>query len=176
LNPLDNSPTGACSLVETLCPAMAPDAGTGPDAGVACPYTGPPVIDPGTLAACSPTCAGAHCVPASLVPAAQQPLLKGCTAAGGGAGLCAPDQLIATGGNFLPKKCTSVAGAEGRCLSTCLPDIAEKAALLPTDNCAAGERCAPCFDPTSSMPTAPTGACTIACDQPAKPPVLLTCP
>jgi len=34
----------------------------------------------------------------------------------------------------------------------------------------------PCFDPTASDPNAPTGACSLACDAPAQPPVLLTCP
>jgi hypothetical protein len=174
VNPLDHTQTGACNLLEQLCPTG--DAGVAADAGVACPYTGPPVIDPSTLPACSPTCGGAHCLPATLVPPAQQPLLKSCAAAGGAPGLCAPDKLIATGGNFVPKTCTSVAGSEGRCLSTCLPDIAEKAAFLRQDVCAPDERCAPCFDPTSSDPTAPTGACSLACDKPAKPPVVLTCP
>ena len=175
-NPLDQTPTGACSLIETLCPAQTPDAGTAPDAGSTCPHTGPPVIDPSTLAACSPTCGGAHCLPAALVPTAQQALLSACTATGNLPGLCAPDELIEAGGNLVPTSCTSVAGAEGRCLSTCLPDIAEKSALLPRDVCAEDQRCAPCYDPTSSSPTTATGACDLSCDHPARPPVVLACP
>ena len=38
----------------------------------ACPYTGPPIIDPSGFPDCSPACAGSHCVPSSLVPAADQ--------------------------------------------------------------------------------------------------------
>src|SRR5215470_8205146 len=174
-NPLDHTSTGACDLIATLCPAAA-DAGVSPDAPPACPHTGPPVIDPSTLAACSPACGGAHCLPAVLVPPAQQALLQACTANGGAPGLCAPDDLIEAGGNLVPKSCASVAGAEGRCLSTCLPDIAGKAALLPRDVCAEDQRCAPCFDPTSTDPTAPTGACNLSCDHPVDPPVILTCP
>jgi hypothetical protein len=34
----------------------------------------------------------------------------------------------------------------------------------------------PCYDPTSSNPTAPTGACNLACDQPVEDPVILSCP
>ena len=176
-NPLDQTRTGACDLIEMLCPASEnPDAGAAPDAGATCPHTGPPVIDPNSLAQCSPTCGGAHCVPSTLIPPAQQSLLKACTATGGASGLCAPDELIAAGGNFKPKPCASVAGAEGRCLSTCLPEVAGKAALLPRDVCSTDERCVPCFDPTSDDPTHATGACSTACDMPLEQPVILTCP
>src|SRR5262249_11702016 len=76
----------------------------------------------------------------------------------------------------VPKTCTSVAGAEGRCLSTCLPSVSSEADLLPGDVCNTGEKCVPCFNPTASDPTAPTGACSLACDKPVNPPVTLTCP
>jgi hypothetical protein len=136
-----------------------------------CPWTGPPVFDPTAFAACSsPTCGGAHCVPAAIVPLAEQSLLAACTG-----GLCAPDPIIATAGEFVPKACVSIAGVEGRCLSTCLPSVAE-AVGLPHAGCAAGEQCMPCFDPTGSDPNAPTGACSFACDAPTKPPTILTCP
>ena len=170
-NPLNGEDTGACNLIELLCPV---GPGT-PDAGpTQCPYTGPPIIDPGTLPACSPACGGAHCVPAALVPDAQKGLLQACTATGGGAGLCAPDRLIETGGNFVPTTCASIGGSEGRCLSTCLPDVAAKALILPQDVCPDEELCVPCFDPTSD--NASTGACNIACDSPKQPPLELTCP
>ncbi len=175
LNPLDQQPTGACELIDLLC-SGEPDGGT-VDAGTpACPHTGPPILDPATFPACSPACGGAHCVPAQLVPAGQQTLLASCEATGGGAGFCAPDRLIETGGNFVPPTCESIGGAEGRCLSTCLPDVADKAALLPRSTCAADERCAPCFDPTSADPNEPTGACTLACDSAKEPPLVLSCP
>ncbi len=175
-NPLSGVSTGACDLIALLC--TSGDGGTdgGGDGGQICPYTGPPLIDPTTLPDCAPACAGAHCLPASTVPTAQQSLLGACTAKGGAAGLCAPDPLISTGGNFVPQSCTSVAGAEGRCLSVCLPSVASQAAVLPDDVCAANEKCVPCFNPTASDPTAPTGACNLACDKPSQPPVVLTCP
>ena len=136
-----------------------------------CPYSGPPIYDPNSFGACSPSCGGAHCVPSEIVPSGIQPLLASCTD-----GLCAPDPIIAAAGQFVPNTCTSIAGAEGRCLSTCLPAVAALAAVLPVSGCTAGERCMPCFDPTASDPNAPTGACSLACDAPAQPPVLLTCP
>jgi hypothetical protein len=176
LNPVSQVSTGACEINEKLC--SNGDGGTvaGDDAGGTCPYVGPPLIDPTSLDACAPACGGAHCLPASSVPPAQQGLLDACTAKGGAAGLCAPDKLIATGGNFVPKSCMSVAGAEGRCLSACLPSVAAQAAQLPKDVCDDGEKCAPCFNPTAADPTAPTGACTLSCDHPAQPPTVLSCP
>jgi hypothetical protein len=160
---------------EKLCAGA--DGGTSDDGGMAqCPYDGPPLLDPASFDACAPACGGAHCLPASSVPAAQQSLLDGCTAKGGVAGLCTPDKLIATGGNFVPKSCTSVAGAEGRCLSTCLPSVAAQAGQLPKDVCDDGEKCAPCYNPTAADPTLPTGACGLACDHPAQPPTVLSCP
>jgi hypothetical protein len=180
INPLDNSDTGACEVGK---PCAGPsDAGPGADGGV-CPYTGPPKIDPTTFAQCTPACAGSHCVPASLVPAAEQSQLVQCPSggpdAGGDGGLdgyCVPDSFIASGGDGLPPTCTSVAGAEGRCLSTCIPLVASETSVLPQATCASDERCAPCFNPTASDPTAPTGACSVACDEPAQPPTILSCP
>jgi hypothetical protein len=131
------------------------------------------VVDPSHLPECTPACGSAHCLPAAQVPPAQQKMLASCQ---NGTGFCAPDSMIKGGGEAVPASCTSIAGAEGRCLSTCLPQIAAQAGLLPTDSCAAGEKCAPCFNPTAADPTAPTGACGIACDKPAKPPTILTCP
>src|SRR4029079_1095045 len=91
-------------------------------------------------------------------------------------GFCTPDPFIASAGQKPPPRCRSVAGAEGRCLSTCLPDVKDRIDLLPRDSCASTERCVPCFDPTSSEPNAPTGACDIGCDDPNEPPLVLTCP
>jgi hypothetical protein len=158
-----SAPTGACSV--------ACDMPKDPPTILACPYTGPPVIDPSVFPACTPACGGAHCVPSSLVPMADQAKLATCPG-----GFCAPDTITQSGGEAVPATCTSVAGAEGRCLSPCLPLIASKASLLPQDVCPAGELCAPCYDPTSSDPTTPTGACSIACDMPKDPPTVLSCP
>lgn len=61
-------------------------------------------------------------------------------------------------------------------MSTCIPSVAAQAAHLPQDLCAAGSKCAPCYNPTASDPRAPTGACGLACDKPSKPPLILSCP
>ncbi len=103
------APTGACSL--------ACDKPAKPPTIINCPYTGPPIIDPSTFPACSPACAGAHCVPSALVPMADQSQLAACPG-----GFCAPDSITQSAGEGVPPTCTSVAGAEGRCLSTCLPE------------------------------------------------------
>jgi hypothetical protein len=85
-------------------------------------------------------------------------LLRPCTG-----GFCTPEPFIATAGNFKATRCAAFAGfGEGRCLSSCLPIIAGQASLERGD-CAANERCAPCFDPLSGVST---GACEVACDEP----------
>jgi hypothetical protein len=156
------APTGACSL--------GCDAPKQPPLELSCPWTGTAVIDPARLPACAPACGGAHCLPERFVPADQRDLLAPCPD-----GFCTPDPLIQTANNYVPPTCTSIAGAEGRCLSECLPDVAGQP-LLPQSTCAPGHRCVPCFDPTSSDPTAATGACSLSCDAPAQPPVVLSCP
>jgi hypothetical protein len=177
INPLDNTNTGACDVGKTSTTCDGQGSGeAGADGGSQCPYTGPPIIDPTMFPACSPACGGSHCVPAALVPAAQQSQLVQCPSKDGAPGFCAPDSIVVTGGNGVPPACTSVAGSEGRCLSTCIPLVASKADLLPKAGCKDDERCAPCFDPTAADPTAPTGACNVACDKPKGPPTVLHCP
>jgi hypothetical protein len=122
---------------------------------------------------CSPVCDGAHCIPAALVPQNQRALLASCN---NGNGYCAPDAIIATDNNLIPTTCTSIAGVEGRCVSTCIPSVAKQKDLLPTDGCKPGQVCAPCYDPTSTNYTTPTGACSLGCDMPQKPPTKLQCP
>jgi hypothetical protein len=109
-------------------------------------------------------------LPAALVPDAQRSLLAPCPG-----GYCTPDPIISTANHQKFTPCTSIAGAEGRCLSACLPSVAAQP-LLPQSGCTGGRKCVPCYDPTSSNPTAPTGACSLGCDAPTKPPVTLTCP
>jgi hypothetical protein len=175
IDPLTNMATGACNIDNVICgdggSLTAGDGGGGP----ACPYTGPPLIDPTTFPACSPACNGAHCVPAAIVPMADQSQLASCMS-NGMPGFCAPDTFIESDGQSVPATCTSVAGSEGRCLSTCLPEIAAEADVLPQSSCPSGQLCAPCYDPVAANPTAPTGACSLACDHPAKPPTVITCP
>jgi hypothetical protein len=129
-----------------------------------CPWNGPEVVDPNTFPDCSPSCGGAHCVPAANVPPAQQGLLATCPG-----GFCAPDPIIATAGNYVPPMCSAFNGtpAEGRCMSTCIPSIEQKASELHQHSCANGTLCAPCYDPFTG---ADTGACTTACDRPNDPP------
>jgi hypothetical protein len=156
-------------------PDAPPEAASDAPSGPTCPYDGPPLINPETFPACSPACSGAHCVPAALVPMSEQMDLASC-GSGSTAGFCTPDTFIESLGNSVPPMCVSVAGAEGRCLSDCLPLIASESEVLPQASCGAGQLCAPCYNPTASDPTAPTGACSIACDMPKDPPVILTCP
>lgn len=179
INPLDNTNTGACDIGKSTGACGGGDAAPGASdggGGVVCPYTGPPEIDPTMFPACSPACAGAHCVPAALVPASEQSQLATCPSGDAGTGYCVPDPFIASGGEGLPPTCTSIAGAEGRCLSTCIPMVAGEAQVLPRATCASNEVCAPCFNPVASDPSAPTGACSVACDKPAQPPTILACP
>ncbi len=160
------TPTGACSVGCEDAPVEAP-------AILECPLpaNAPDVLDPSVLPSCSPACGGAHCLPAAFVPVDQQALLAACPG-----GFCAPDELIESGNLRNPPSCTSVAGSEGRCLSTCLPDVAAQASILPVSTCTAGHRCVPCYNPVSGDPTVATGACSLGCDAPTKPPTIITCP
>ncbi|MEP7124668.1 MAG: hypothetical protein ABJE95_27315 [Byssovorax sp.] len=156
-DPTTHAPTGACTI---SCDPGPKD----PPVMITCPWTGPPVVDPAGLPACSPACGGAHCLPAAFVPAAQQAQLATCPG-----GFCLPDPLITTAGNFVPKTCAAIAGttAEGRCQSTCLPAVSAQAANLEQDTCAGGQLCVPCYDPYTG---AATGACSSApCDMPKSP-------
>jgi hypothetical protein len=161
-NPTADDPTlstGACDL--------ACDAPVDPPVVLDCPWTGPPVLDPGVLPDCDVACGGAHCLDASQVPPAQQAQLSPCTG-----GFCVPDKIIAAAGNNLPKTCAPFSGvpAEGRCQSTCLPAVAAQASSLRQDNCDAGELCTPCYDPFTGVAT---GACSSSpCDAPTQPPYL----
>ena len=46
----------------------------------------------------------------------------------------------------------------------------------PKSTCGTGTLCAPCFNPTAADASAPTGACSLACDKPKDPPTILSCP
>lgn len=165
IDPMDAASTDSGSTDSGSTDAS--DAST-PDSGLACPYVGPPIVDPNVFAPCTPSCGGAHCLPESLVPVAGRSVLSACTAPYG-AGYCVPDQVIASGGNGVPATCNAVPGAsvEGRCLSDCLPGVAAIASSLSVDVCATGEHCVPCFDPFTG---ASTGACaSVSCDMPAQP-------
>lgn len=138
-------------------------SGTGGTADAGCvPHSGPPILDPTTQPKCTladnAACVDARCLASALVPEKSRAQLAPCADP---AQLCVPDSFIAAGGNFIPPTCRSLADAEGRCLSLCIPQISAQAAQLPQATCAAGEKCAPCFDPRNGMDT---GACKQSCD------------
>jgi hypothetical protein len=174
INPLTMKPTGACEPHGPRsgggqCTA---DGGTsdsggpggGDEGGGACPYKGPPLIDPSTLPACG-SAAGAHCLQASLVPTAMKSLLATCSG-----GFCVPDVFIESANNYIPPTCSSLDGAEGRCLNQNIPQIAAEGSQLTQSTCQSYERCAPCFNPIDGKKTA---ACNLSCDPgPTKPTVL----
>jgi hypothetical protein len=162
VSPLDDASTGSCDLgkpsAAPACGTPAPEAGPGGapgDAGPSCPYVGPPIIEPTTLAACG-TVTGAHCLGEKLVPAKETPLLARCPG-----GYCVPDTFIASGGNFLPSSCRAAGDIEGRCLHESLPDVGQKASSLVRSTCTPQELCVPCFDPLTGKDT---GACYLGCD------------
>jgi len=158
--------------VSTSVDATSVTTGGGDPAEPTCPYDGVP-LNPNSLGA--PVCptnlcgGGGHCLPEAIIAATfQDPSQIQQLAPCDGASRCVPDSFIAQKGLFIPPSCESVAGAEGRCLSECLPEVAEKIALLPKASCGANERCVPCFDPQTQEDT---GACRLSCDPgPRKPP------
>lgn len=115
-------------------------------------------MDPSTLPPCgSAVCAdspNAHCVSADKVPAAVGAQLAKCS---DGSSYCVPDAQIRSGG-AAPPACKSLNGAAGVCLSVCVPQVKQYQSLLPQDSCASDERCAPCVNPLTNMPS---GACDI---------------
>lgn len=168
LNPLkNNEPTGVCEIGKQAAPkceeqkggdAPAPSGGDAKPTNVACPYTGPDIVDPKTFEALD--CGdGMRCVPSTLVPAGAAAMLKTCAK-----GLCAPEKSIRAGGQYVPATCKALAGAEGRCLNANIPMIGAQKAQLSRDTCDAAELCAPCYNPIDGKAT---GACsTVSCDAP----------
>ena len=119
--------------------------------------TPPAPLDPSTLPQC---CNGgaAHCVPTADLPANVVAQLDTCPSGGA----CVPDALIRSNG-AKPPACHSLNGADGVCLSICVPQVAMYQTLLPQDVCADDERCAPCINPLTNMPS---GACDIGSQPP----------
>jgi hypothetical protein len=177
-NPLTMKPSGACAFAppSTTCSADGGTTGTGSTGGstppadgggtapAACPYTGPPILDPSTLPACG-TAGGAHCLQAALVPPAMQSQLATCSG-----GYCVPDVFIEAGGNFIPPTCSSLDGAEGRCLNVAIPQVASEESQLTQSTCQTYERCVPCFSPIDGEKT---GACNLSCDPGRTKPIVL---
>ncbi len=149
VDPTTGQNTGACQLGATSCTGQS----------VSCETAGADILNPTDYAPCA---ADAHCLPANLVASAGSALQEQlATCPNDANSYCVPDHFIRTGGAYTPPTCTSVAGAEGRCLSTVLPAISERGALLPQATCAATERCAPCYDPLTGEDS---GACRTTCD------------
>lgn len=83
-----------------------------------------------------------------------------------GGDICVPADYLGSG--YQPRMCKSIAGEAGACVSLCVKSVKQLESLLPTDVCEAGERCAPCIDPTDGQPS---GACdAIACEEAATDP------
>ncbi|MFT3925264.1 MAG: hypothetical protein QM778_22190 [Myxococcales bacterium] len=120
-----------------------------------------PLCDPGI---CASDQARGHCVPPDFVqPAATRDRLASCS----DGTLCVPVDFLINEGRYTPKACRSVAGLEGRCLSECLPEVFSRGDFLPRADCDPGERCAPCYDPTTGKDS---GACSAtSCDAPVEP-------
>jgi hypothetical protein len=84
------------------------------------------------------------------------------------ADLCVPANFAEHSDFVAPSCMSSLLSAEGRCLPACLPELARKAEHLARDGCAAGELCAPCFDPVTGEAT---GSCSLGGDPgPEQPP------
>ena len=156
-------PQDACPDGEKCAPCTDPRTGQSTGAcALACddgPLEPAPVFD-----RCCEGDAGI-CVPPTLVDERQAAALGQLTCGEGT--LCAPAELADA--TFTPKTCTSVGGAEGRCLSTCVALVGDQAELLPRDDCAEGELCAPCTDPRTGELT---GACSVNGDAPTEEPVV----
>jgi hypothetical protein len=134
-----------------------PDAEGAPDATEVVCAPEDPLVPAESLPVCE-LCPDARCVPNAALSTEQQELLAPCPDEGS---TCVPELFINTNGNFTLETCTSVAGAEGRCLSVCVPQVAERAEMLPQDVCDDGWLCTPCFDPITGEDT---GACNQGCD------------
>jgi hypothetical protein len=116
---------------------------------------GPPIRNLDSLPICCVADGGhGHCLNRQRIPDLAQPFLRDCD----GRSMCVPDRFLANGGNEPPPTCTAF-GGPGVCLSTCVPQVAENAAILPVDSCTGGELCVPCVHPTTHKPT---GACRLA--------------
>lgn len=121
----------------------------------------------GAFASC---CGGlGTCIPGGLYDGASGQLPQDSCAQ---ALVCAPNGVLNAKGAPPFTACRARGThAEGRCLPECLPDVQRRAGQLTQDDCAAAERCVPCFDPLTG---ASTGACGLPGDPgPVEPPSVL---
>ena len=163
----DRLPVDVCQASERCAPCFDPTTGQPTGACNAGCDTGPVNPTPVTFSKCCSDLGS--CVPRALVPTELQSSLgqDSCTDA---TTLCAPNTFIGTTGS--PIVCQSLLVqdgkyAEGRCVPTCVPQVQRQANQLPQDVCAAGEKCAPCYNPIDGVST---GSCTaVSTDQPTQP-------
>jgi hypothetical protein len=156
----DRLPQATCPATHLCAPCYDPISGASTGA---CDQNGDtPTEPPVTFPKCCGTIGA--CVPTSLIPDAQEPMLgkDTCTAS---SVLCVPAELSDT--TFIPKTCNSLGNAEGRCLPSCIPSVAARASSLPRDTCPQTHLCAPCYDPTTGDDTE---ACRVNGDTPKNPP------
>lgn len=150
-------------IADLSVPAPEPETSCDPTGFSALAEAFPP-CDLGLCGASEDERARGRCVDANQIPQGQRDLLAPCAS---GDSVCVPLDILLANGRFAPTSCRSLAGVEGRCLSTCIPDVHDQEDILPVDVCVDGERCAPCYDPTTGQSS---GACeTNACDAPVEP-------
>ena len=138
---------GSCAAGSLCSPCYDPRTG---EATGACDTEGDRPRDrPKQFARC---CEGSgRCVPAQSVPAADRGRLAAADCRWEGE-LCAPSEWL-DDPRPAPKSCRAVGDREGRCLSSCLPDVADRAERLTRGSCAEQQLCVPCFDPLTGEDT-----------------------
>ena len=132
------------------------DPRTGADSGACRQGCGDAPAEP---AVTWPTCCGGRgmCVPETALPpngrAGFGP--ESCPQTNG-RWLCAPIEKVKDI-NFKYPSCTTLVSGPGACVSACIADQTAEGRILSRRDCAkTDDKCAPCNDPTSGMPT---GAC-----------------
>jgi hypothetical protein len=160
----DRLQRAGCMDGELCVPCYDPRSGE--DSGACRIGADMPVAAPRRFDAC---CAGrARCVPREvlLLSATDSDLaVLGTDSCSGSNTYCVPEAWLATP-RPVPSACRAPGDLEGRCLSTCLAQVADRADTLKQASCAAGELCAPCYDPRSGEDS---GACRSGSDQPTEP-------
>ncbi len=152
-------PQGSCESYERCVPCYSPLDGTVTGACSQGCDPGPTMPMVVFQDCCTPNGGSApagKCVPASVVPSAEQPDLDtdGCSPAGS---LCVPTEMLAP--TFQPPQCsgsTILGSYTGVCLSTCL-NFGSATSELDQGNCDSTHLCIPCSNPETGDPTGAPG-------------------
>jgi len=104
------------------------------------------------------------CVPTQAIDEADRMQLAADSCGNASQRMCVPDSWLSAGA---PPGCTAPGDLEGRCMPSCLPSVAARAAQLVQADCAAAQRCVPCFDPLTGESTQ---ACEVGSDMPTQEP------